>query len=133
MNWKRLLRSLLWNSLWFAALFTAIFGIGGVLHPHPLACFAYLIVVVSVSFNNEGIHKLKSGGHVKFLRIHWISLSLLIISFFVFALLGFGHSVVFSTVMSVMLAICAAIVPMALYLNRKQPESTPQPTRANVS
>jgi hypothetical protein len=133
MNWKRLFSSLLWNSLWFAAFFSAIFGIEGVLHPRPLQSFAYLFVVISVSFHNEGIHKLKSEGHIKFLRIYGAFLTLFIISFFVFAVLGLLHGVFSLTAMSVTLALCVPTVPLTLFLNRKNGTPTSQPATDNAS
>jgi hypothetical protein len=132
-NRKRLLKSLLWNSVWFAVFMIAIFGIRGVLQLPPLVYILYLLIVIAVSFNNEGIHKLKSRGHVKFLRVYGIGLLLLIVTSLVLAWLGFVHGFVYYTLTTIMLALWVAMRPLVLYLNRKQPESTSQPTSANVS
>src|ERR1039458_3382980 len=124
MNWKRLLSSVFWNSIWFSILTIAIYGVEGVLHLRPFLYILYVVTVIVVSLFNECLHILKSGGHQKFLRLYGISLLVSIISLFIFAFLGFGHSAVFLTVTGVMVALWAIPLPLALIFNRRQNEPT---------
>ena len=133
MNWKRFLSSVFWNSIWFSILTIAIYGVEGVLHLRPFLYILYVVTVIVVSSFNECLHILEFSGHQKFLRLYGISLLVSIISLFIFAFLGFGHSAVFLTVTGVMVALWAIPLPLALIFNRRQKKSTSQPTGANVS
>ncbi|MGA2217040.1 MAG: hypothetical protein ABSG51_03090 [Terracidiphilus sp.] len=133
MNWKRLFKSLLWNSVWLAAFMIAIFGTKGVLQLRPLFYILYLLIVIAVSFNSEGIHNLESRGHVKFLRVYGVGLLLLIVSSLVLAWLGFGQNLVFYTLTTVMLALWVAMRPLALLLNPSKGRSNRQPATDNAS
>jgi hypothetical protein len=133
MNWKRFSKALIGNAAWFGAFITLLYGVRGVLHLRPLIYVTYSLVVIAVSLANEGTHKLKSIGQLKSLRIHGISLSIFIVSFLVLGILGFGHSFLFDIVAGVMLVLCLSILPLALYLNRKQSKSTSQSKIVNAS
>jgi hypothetical protein len=137
MNWKRLLSDfLLFAAIQIPFLLTILWR-KSIAHFSSDDLVMCALGVIALSLGTVGSQELNRGGHLQAHRMHTVCLGVFfIICGLVFSILLWTKTLtvtVFQVFPLGLIGIYAAKFPLALYLNRKRPESTPQPTSANVS
>jgi drug/metabolite transporter (DMT)-like permease len=140
MNWKGWLSAIFSSSSFFLVLFGWDYLNGKVPHFSDRDYLALLVLLLTSSMGTVGFGELDRGGFQKVKRnLGYFFIALLVIPvMFLFArnrlhwqIAVSGSSCLYF--LNVCFILLAAVLPLALYLNRKQNKSTRQPTTDNAS
>jgi hypothetical protein len=138
MIWKRFLNALVKFSVIFSAISFLTYWLEKLMY-HDAQRYSIhqfildIIVVVSASLGLVGYAELKRSGDTKIRRILMVSLGISPITFLLLISLKFGSDLAIKISFYELFALIASPFPLALYLNRKQKQSTPQTSVANAS